>query len=371
MNAPVHFDRDWRRWTIGISGMNAVSDNPGPGLAVARCLRAAGFGGRIVGLGYETLDAGLYHGGLCDAAYLMPYPAAGAEAQRVRLAEIQGAERLDLVIPCLDAELVNFIDNQPALAAMGIRSLLPSREQLQARAKDNLAGMCGRLGLPVPRTQVATDAAFFDRCETDGWRFPLVVKGPYYDAVVAREPLEASRAFARIAAQWGFPVLVQEFVRGYEVNLTAIGDGDGGMIAPVMMRKRAVTDKGKAWAGVAISDPDLEALAAKLIEGLRWRGPLEVEAMRGEDGLHLIEINPRFPAWIYLTHGVGRNLPEALLRLAAGERLAEPVPPAPGVMFIRYAEELIVSPDSFRSIMVEGGLNTAPASLTASRMFGR
>ncbi|MBF0374271.1 MAG: ATP-grasp domain-containing protein [Alphaproteobacteria bacterium] len=367
MNAPLPFDRGWRRWTVGITGMNAIPDNPGPGLAVARCLRAAGFEGRIVGLGYETLDAGLYHGGLCDAAYLMPYPAVGAEAQRARLGEIQLAERLDFVIPCLDAELTTFVDNQAALRAMGIGSLLPDRRQLAARAKDNLVALCERLGLPVPRTKVATNPAFFDTCESDGWRFPLVVKGPYYDAAVVGDPAEASRAFARIAAQWGYPVLVQEFVRGYEVNLTAIGDGDGGMIAPVMMRKRALTDKGKAWAGVAISDPELEALAAKLIEGLRWRGPLEVEAMRSDEGLYLIEINPRFPAWTYLTHGVGRNLPEALLRLAAGERLAEPVPPAPGVMFIRYAEELIVSPDSFRSIMVDGALNAAPRP---SRMFG-
>ena len=47
--------------TIAVTGMNAKPDNPGPGLAVARCLRAAlARGVRIIGFGYETLDPGLY-----------------------------------------------------------------------------------------------------------------------------------------------------------------------------------------------------------------------------------------------------------------------------------------------------------------------
>ena len=29
----------WTRWTIAVTGMNAKPDNPGPGCAVARCLR--------------------------------------------------------------------------------------------------------------------------------------------------------------------------------------------------------------------------------------------------------------------------------------------------------------------------------------------
>ena len=51
-----------------------------------------------------------------------------------------------------------------------------------------------------------------------------------------------------MAAAWGYPVLVQKFVSGEEVNLTAVGDGSGAMIGEVMMKKQAITDKGKAWA---------------------------------------------------------------------------------------------------------------------------
>ncbi|MBI3445224.1 MAG: ATP-grasp domain-containing protein [Magnetospirillum sp.] len=352
---------DWRRWTIAITGVNAKPDNPGPGLAVARCLRESlGFTGRLIGLGYEVLDPGLYHSGIFDAGYLIPYPSGGSEGQLERLMEISQAEGIDVMIPCLDAELSTFAHNEAALTAAGIRMLAPRQEQLRARSKDNLGELCRRLGIETPETQKVSDPGFFDRCRDEGWSYPLVVKGIYYDAVIADTPDDAKAAFHRIAAQWGYPVLVQQFVGGYEINLTALGDGAGQMLGPVMMRKRALTDKGKAWAGISIEDAQLEEMGRAIMAGTNWRGPLEVEALRGDDGkLYLIEVNPRFPAWIYLSHGVGCNLPQALLRLISGDAPANLPRPRPGTLFIRYAEELIVSLEQFQAIMVEGVV-TAP-----------
>jgi hypothetical protein len=51
---------------------------------------------------------------------------------------------------------------------------------------------------------------------------------------------------------------------------------------------------------------------------------------------------------------VGCNLPELSVRLALGEKLS-PKPPTPaGVLFIRYAEEAIVSLADFENITVLG-----------------
>ena len=63
----------WTRWNVAVTGMNAKPDNPGPGCAVARCLREEGsFRGRIVGLGYESLDPGFYQRETCDSGHLLP-----------------------------------------------------------------------------------------------------------------------------------------------------------------------------------------------------------------------------------------------------------------------------------------------------------
>jgi carbamoyl-phosphate synthase large subunit len=348
----------WTRWNIAVTGMNAKPDNPGPGCAVARCLHEeSGFRGRIIGLGYETLDPGLYQRETCASGHLLPYPATGAAALLERLDEVLRLDPFEALIPCLDAELPNFIAIEGDLNRRGIRLLLPQREQLRRRDKDRLPALCADAGVATPDVHRIADERFFDDCEANGWAYPLVVKGVFYDAYVVHSPAEAKLRFHQIAVTWGYPVLIQKFVSGEEVNLTALGDGSGAMIGEVMMKKLAVTDKGKAWAGVAIDDPDLSDAGTKLFAALKWRGPLELEMLRDDTGtLHLIEINPRFPAWIYLSHGVGRNLPAALLSLMQGtqpERL-HLAPPRPGTTFIRHAQETIVALADIANLTITG-----------------
>ncbi|HJX53274.1 MAG TPA: tetratricopeptide repeat protein [Polyangia bacterium] len=71
--------------TVAVTGMNAT-DNPAPGVAVARSLRhEPQFAGRVIGLGYDTLDPGFYAEGLLDGGAILPYPSAGRDALRDRL----------------------------------------------------------------------------------------------------------------------------------------------------------------------------------------------------------------------------------------------------------------------------------------------
>lgn len=342
--------------TVAITGMNAVPDNPGAGLAVARCLREAyGERIRIVGLGYDALDPGLHRREYCDSAHLISYPGSGADTLLARLAEIHETECIDVLLPCLDAELPLVIALAPQLAALGIRSYLPSAEQLARRAKDRLPELADEAGVATPETLSISNIDFFRDCDRKGWPFPLVVKGGFYDARIATCRADAESAFRAIAAEWGMPVLVQRRITGEECNLTGIGDGTGALLGEVMMKKRATTGRGKAWAGISIQDESLADAARRLIAALKWKGPVEIEVMRDSQGAYqLIEINPRFPAWIYLSQGVGRNLPALLLSLAFGEKPPPLAAPQPGILFIRYAQETIVPLSSFESLMMAG-----------------
>ncbi|MBA4078435.1 MAG: carbamoyl-phosphate-synthetase, partial [Cyanobacteria bacterium PR.023] len=156
--------RDWRHWTIAITGVNARAENPGPGMAVARCLvEHPEFKGRVIGLAYDALDAGLYARQYFSASYLLPYPSSGDEVLMERLMAVHDYEQIDAIIPCLDSELPNFIRLRGELAQSGIRMLIPSRDQFTLRAKDHLVQLCQSVGIPVPKTKVLTDPSFFDR----------------------------------------------------------------------------------------------------------------------------------------------------------------------------------------------------------------
>lgn len=209
----------------------------------------------------------------------------------------------------------------------------------------------------MPRGAVLNDVADVARLE-GALEPPVVVKGQFYEATVARTLAEVEGAFLRLQAKWGVPVIVQEFVSGGEFDVAAVTGEGGALVGAVAMRKMQLTAQGKAWGGVTIADPAIDAFCRDVLERIEWTGPCELEVIRDpHDGrLTLMEINPRFPAWIYLSVGAGRNLPWAAVRLALGEDVA-PLPPAlPGVMFLRHSSDEVCALEDYEQLTTAGEL---------------
>jgi carbamoyl-phosphate synthase large subunit len=355
---------------VAVSGLH-LGENAQPGPGVIRSLREAlGTNVRVVGLAYDALDSSLYAPGLLDEAFMLPYPSTSPDAYLQRLLEIDGEMGLDLLIPCLDAELPVLQRLSPALAQRDIRSVLPGREALAARAKERLPELCSTLGVSTPETRVVLDASALARtaCELG---YPLVVKGPVCDAEVVHGIEQAQNAFQRLSASWGLPVLLQRFVNGEEYNVAALGDGEGGVYGAVAMRKTIVTRLGKAWGAVTVHDASVLETAERIVRGLAWRGGCEIELLRDRRGrVEVVEVNPRFPAWIYLATAAGANLPLGLLRFALGH---EPPPFAgydAGTFYVRHAVEAIGSMSDIEEMTFGGRKSSAPPPPPVSEAVG-
>lgn len=345
---------------IAVTGLNAI-DSPGPGVAVIRSIRdGLGRPVRIIGLAYESLEPGIYMDGICDKTYQISYPAAGSEILFNHLHRIHQKEKIDVIIPNFDAELPNFIKIADRLMALGIHSFLPSAAMFETRDKLNLYEFGKKHNLLVPKDKIITRVDELNDLG-DEFGYPLVVKGKFYDAVVAHNAEQAKKAFYQLSAKWGLPLIVQQFIKGTEVNIAALGDGEGNAISIIPMRKMYITDKGKAWAGITLEDDDLLELAQKFILATQWRGGCELEIMKNSKGeLFIMEINPRFPAWIYLTAGAGQNQPAALVRMALGEKVEPYTSYDSGKLFIRYAWDLITDVSEFQRFSAFGELARQP-----------
>lgn len=345
-----------RKLTIAVTGLNAI-DSPGPGISVIRGLLEAGtFDAKIIGLAYESLEPGLYMHDLVHKSYNIPYPSAGTEALMHRMEYIHSKEHIDVIIPNFDAELFSFIKLEKRLKAAGIRTLLPTLHQFEERQKWVLYEFGQKYGISVPKSKVIFNMSEINRL-TDEFNYPMVIKGKYYEAGIAYSPEHARNYFSRISAKWGLPIIVQEFIHGTEYNLTGLGDGKGNVMAAVPMRKQYITDKGKAWGGISISEPRMMELNEKFIKKTKWRGGYELELMKSQDNIfHLLEINPRMPAWIYLAVGVGQNIPEALVRMALDESVEPFREYTVGRMFVRYSYDMIVDLEEFEKISTLGEL---------------
>ncbi len=343
-----------KKLVVAVTGLNNT-DNPGPGIPVIRAIReSSGLDVKVVGLVYETLEPGIYLRDLVDKVYMLPYPSEGSEAVLDRLSYIHHREHIDLLIPNFDAELYTFIKSEKVLHEMGIRTFLPTLEQLEERHKGNLDAFGEKYDLLVPESMPLLYENDIRKID-EKFEYPVMVKGKFYDAYIAYNEEQVLSHFNKISAKWGLPVIVQEFIRGTEVNVVALGDGQGNTVGAVPMRKQYITDKGKAWGGITLDNPDMLELTHRIIRATRWRGGMELELMRTDDDqYYILEINPRIPAWVYLAVGAGQNLPEALVKLAMGMEVEPFTSYETGKIFVRYSWDMIIDMKDFEKISTKG-----------------
>lgn len=342
-----------RKLTIGISGISA-GDNPGPGIGVARSLREApDLDVTIVGLAYDALEAGNYMDWVIDKAYTVPYPSTGGMAHMARLDQIREAVGLDVVIPCLDAELPLYICYAEKLRSRGVETFLPDMRQFRLRGKDRLAEIADRIAIRLPRTAVVTSNEMLQQA-LDRIGLPVMVKGIFYEAHRARTAQEAFAHYHEVAAKWGFPIVVQEVIDGDEVNVVGLGDGTGDALGLVAMKKMAVSSLGKVSSGVTVQHPELLSAAERFCREYCWKGPFELECILRGDKIFLIEINPRFPAWTYFATGVGVNLPSQLIRRCLGMPTSVPRDYPAGKMLVRYSYEFVADMTPFQTLVTTG-----------------
>jgi carbamoyl-phosphate synthase large subunit len=293
---------------------------------------------------------------MVDKTYQVPYPSEGTDVLVRRILEIHRKDPIDVLIPNFDAELYAFMRSEKVLLEAGIHTFLPTLEQFEERHKSNLPEFGKKYGLSVPFSKPINGPGEIENLK-DEFDYPLMVKGKFYDAYLAYNEEQVRMNFNKITAKWGVPVIIQEFIKGTEVNVVALGDGKGHTIGAVPMRKQYITDKGKAWSGITLDDPKMLELTRRIIQAMKWRGGMELELVKSHKNEYfIIEINPRIPAWVYLAVGAGQNMPEALVKLALGMEVTPFTEYEVGKMFVRYSYDLITNVKEFEKLSTLGEL---------------
>jgi carbamoyl-phosphate synthase large subunit len=327
---------------LAVTGLHR-GDNPQPGAGIIRSLRRRFPDAHIVGLCYDAMESGIYAEGGPDEVHLMPYPAAGGAALLDRIDSIRERMPFNLLIPTLDSEIEVFASLQHALKQRRISACLPQPDALKRRAKQYLPALAEASGVAIPETRLAMDVASACRAGTE-LGYPLMVKGPYYDAKVVRNAAQLAAAAGHLLSEWGHPVIVQRCVTGSEFNVLGLGDGEGGWLGHCCIRKTQLSDKGKGLSAITVADARLSELCARIIRELKWCGPFEIELIREETSREyvLIEINPRFPAWIDFPAMLGANFSARLVDMLRFEHEPTPLPACPpGRFYIRHQIEVV------------------------------
>ncbi len=330
---------------IAVSGLNNT-DNPAPGIPVIKGIKDEH---TIIGLSYDPNEPGNYMG-MCEKVYLMPYPSLGFEELKNRLLYIKEKDGIEAVVPNLDAELPLYIKYQKDIEDMGIKLFLPSLENFELRNKNRLDKLSSELNITYPKTYEITSINELEKISKEA-SFPLMIKGNYYKAYKAYNLESAIEYFYKISNEWGFPILVQEVVKGEELNLVGVADGNGELKGAVTIKKLTTTDIGKIWTGVTIHNEKLLEIAKKFVKATKWRGAFELECIVNMNHIYLIEINPRFPAWVHFATEVGVNLPKMLINLIQGKNVKQKLDYPQNKMYVRYTGEFVTDMSNFTKIL--------------------
>ena len=330
---------------VAVSGLNNT-DNPAPGIPVIKSIAKEH---TIIGFSYDANEPGNYMG-MCEKTYLMPFPSLGYDELKNRLEYIQKNEGLDAIIPNLDAELPLYIKYQEEIEEMGIKLCLPSLENFELRNKNKLDSLATQLNMTYPKTYEVSSVADLIEC-TKSSNFPLMVKGNYYKAYMSHNLESAIENFYKISNEWGFPVLVQEVVYGEELNLVGVGNGRGELKGAVAIKKLTTTDIGKIWTGVTIKNEKLMQIAKDFVEHTKWRGPFELECIVNMNQVFMIEINPRFPAWVYFATEIGINLPQMVVDIMQGKEIQTQTQYPQNKMYVRFTGEIVTDMSDFMKLL--------------------
>jgi predicted ATP-grasp superfamily ATP-dependent carboligase len=291
--------------------------------------------------GHEVVTAGIAHPSIASVSRYSsafesyPDPAADSDGFVKALAQITRRRNIDVVLPMTEVSTLLVTAHQAQLA--GRIPFPDSATVANAADKAFVIALAQDLGIPVPRTLVATSAAHGIAAAPE-LGFPVVMKPSRSRVRTDAGWVSTGVAYATDAAslrsalerlpQAVFPVLLQERIEGPGVGVFAAVDRGRtvALFAHRRLREKPPSGGVSVLCESAAVDPVAAEHASRLLNRIGWRGVAMVEFKQdNRDGsLRLMEINGRFWGSLQLAVLAGVDFPNIAAAIALGQ---EPAPP--------------------------------------------
>ena len=305
-----------------------VTGTGGPsGVAFMKAVAAEPW--QIYSADIDPYAAGLY---LVDSSRRVIVPRGDSVSFVAEIIELCDRERIDVLVPTVDSELLPLAIARAELAEHGVALVLASEQTLRdCLDKWTLHARCVG-ALRVPET-VLVDAGFDPGACTP----PVIVKprsGSGSRGVRRVDDVDELRRLPRDGT-----LLVQEYLPGTEYSLDVLARADGTILA-VVPRSRLKVDSGIAVTGRTVHDDSLESIGALVAQRIGLTSVANVQVkLTGDGEPALLEVNPRFPGTMSLTVASGVNMPRLCVQEALGSELPSEMQAFTEIAMVRFLEE--------------------------------
>lgn len=301
------------------------------GISVIKGLRKQNeFDVKIIGtdINQKEMIAG---SSFCDSFYKVPK--AIDKSYITTLLNICEKEKIQVLIPIIDPELLFISENKDKFKKIGVKVIVSEPETIRICNDKYLTFQFFKNNnIPTSNTFMANDIK-----NPDSLVFPVFVKP--LDGISSKDAFMVNSLEELIIAERRIEnLVVQEFLEGEEYTTDIIADFEGNIFA-VVPRLRIKTKAGISYKGKTCHDDCLIKWGKQIAELLKIIGPANIQCMVSGDRVSYFEVNPRFSGSLPLTIAAGVNSPLWILKLLNGETQPDGLLPFKDITMTRYWEE--------------------------------
>ena len=250
------------------------------------------------------------------------------------LLSICQVDKIDLIIPTIDTDLLILSENNDRFESIGTRVMISDPDKIRiCRDKNNTSQFFVDCGLKAPMP-------------VNDWK---LYKGDYPAFIKPKDGSSSINAYKvenedelKLYSEMVEDYIVQPFVRGREYTIDVFCDWRGNPIS-IVPRERLQVRSGEVLKTQIAMDQAMIDEAKKLCEGFKPCGPMTVQLIRDEDGIDwFIEINPRFGGGAPLSMKAGARSTEAILKLLDNEKVEYYSDIEDGAIYSRFDQSVCI-----------------------------
>lgn len=253
------------------------------------------------------------------------------------LVEICKKDRIDILIPTIDTDLLVLAKNKEKIIETGTRVLISDLDKIMiCRDKNNTSAFFVECGLLAPMPVNDIDEYKMG--------FPAFIKPKDGSSSINAFKVDSQEELEAYSKQVE-DYIIQPFISGKEYTIDIFCDFDGNPIS-VVPRERMQVRAGEVLKTKIFMDEVMIREAHQICEKFKPCGPITVQLIRSDaDGKdYFIEINPRFGGGAPLSIKAGAKSPSYILELLDGGNNFDHTQIEDGAIYSRFDQSVCIEP---------------------------
>jgi carbamoyl-phosphate synthase large subunit len=297
-------------------------------------------GDRILGTGNTPWTPGF---AACDAAFLLPD--IDSEGYVEAVLDLCRDQEVGGLLSFNDADVYKLAQSAGLFSELGVTLFIPRAESADiAFDKFRTYEFLRDQDIPTPRTVL-------DPAQAEELGFPVVVK-PRRGSGSRNTFIARSGGQLEVFATTEEDMIFQEYVKGEEFDIELCGDLQGETVGFSAWNKyqsrMGETERAETFREEVVFD-----LGMRLGRLMKVPGPMDIDLIRRDGVIHVLEFNPRFGGGYPVSHLAGADFPGLLMEILRTGSARPRFDYKAGVMMMKRLEPFGGTEDDVRRQMLK------------------